>query len=176
MKKTLSILLAVTLLSAACKTGDPREKLLQEITQTEREIFSKNLDVTLEKKQHLMDLYLSFTEQFPQDSLAPDFLFRCADMAAYSQQEQYSITLYQRIYDEYPDHPLRSIALLNQALMYDNMGDADHAKPLYEQFLVMFPDDPYFEDVQQLLEMVGKSPEELDFLMQEQDNQQEDIK
>jgi tetratricopeptide (TPR) repeat protein len=173
MKTTLSILFSVTLLLVACETGSKREKLLKEVTQAEQELFSKNFDITLEKKQHLMDLYLAFAEEFPQDSLAPELLFRCADIAVNSQQEKYAITLYQRIYDEFPDHAFRPIALLNQALVYDNMGDADHAKPLYEQFLVMFPDDPYATDVKYLLEMVGKSPEELELLMQEFENQEE---
>ena len=174
MKKTLSILLAVTLLSAACKTGDPREKSLKEISQTQQEVFSKDFEVALEKKQQLMDLYLAFVKDFPQDSLAPEFLFSCADVAIRSQQEMYAITLYQRIYDEYPDHLLRPLALMYQAWIYDNyLGDADHAKPLYKQFLVMFPDDPNVFIVEQLLEMVDKSPEEMELLMQQFENQEE---
>ena len=172
MKKTLSILFTAILLFSACKTSDQREKLLQKITQAEQELFSNNLDPTLEKKQQLMDLYILFANDFPQDSLTPDLLFRCANTAINSQQEKYAITLYQRIYDEFPDHALRPVALLNQALVYDNMGDAEHAKPLYEQFLVMFPDNPYAADVQQLLKMVGKSPEEWELLMQEFENQE----
>jgi TolA-binding protein len=121
-----------------------------------------------------MDLYLAFAEEFPQDSLTPELLFRCADIAVNSQQEKFAITLYQRIYDEFPNHAFRPIALLYQAKIYDYlMGDADHAKPLYEQFLVMFPDDPNAVDVELSLKIVGKSPEELELLIREFENQEE---
>ena len=167
MKKIHLILLAATLLLTMCKTSNQRDKLLQEIRQTEQEIFSKNFDVTLEKSQHLMDLYLAFANDFPEDPLSPEFLFSCATVASASQQEMYSITLYQRIYNEYPDHAIRPIALMHWALAYDNMGDAERAKPLYEQFLVMFPDNPYVTDVKHLLEMVDKSPEEWELYMRQ---------
>jgi len=172
MKRVLLILFAATLLFPACKS-DPREKLIKEIKQAEQEIISKEFNVTMEKSQHLMDLYLAFAEKFPQDSLTPELLFCCAAIATASQQERYAITLYQRIYDEYPDHALRPIVLLEQALAYDNMGNAEHAKPLYEQFLVMFPDHPYTEDVEHLLEMVDKSAEDWELFMQLLENQVE---
>ena len=159
MRKIILTLLAVAALFAACTTSNQRDKMLQEITQSEQEIFSKN-NVTIEESQHLMDLYIAFADAFPQDSLSPEFLFSCANIAINTQQEKFAITLYQRIYDEYPDHAFRPIALLHQALVYDNMGDVGHAKPLYEQFLVLFPDDPFVSDVEHLLEMVDKSPEE----------------
>jgi len=163
MRNTVLTLLAATLLFAACTTRNQREKLLQEITQSEKEIFSKN-DVTMEESQHLMDLYLTFADEFPQDSLSPEFLFSCANIALNTQQEKFAITLYQRVYDGYPDHAFRPIALLHQALAYDNMGDVEHAKPLYEQFLVLFPDNPFISDVEYLLEMVDKSPDEWEFI------------
>jgi TolA-binding protein len=98
-------------------------------------------------------------------------LFICASFAAATQQEMYAITLYQRIYDEFPDHAFRPVALLQQALVYDNLHDADHSKPLYEQFLVMFPDHPLAEDAQMLLEMAGKSDEEWEAMIQQFENQ-----
>jgi hypothetical protein len=54
------------------------------------------------------------------------------------------------------------------------MGDVEHAKPLYEQFLVMFPDSPFVTDVEHLLEMVDKSPEEWLQRMQELENQEKE--
>jgi tetratricopeptide (TPR) repeat protein len=170
MKKVLFILCAVLLFLAACKTSNQREKLLKEIETEQQNLFG-SFEFTMEKGQQLMDLYLAFADEFPQDSLTPEFLFRCADVAANSKQELYAITLYKRIYEEYLEHALRPIALLNQALAYDNMGNAASAKPLYEQFLVMFPDNPYISDVQQLLEMVDLSPEEWLLRMQEQGNE-----
>ena len=170
MKKSLLILCTAALLFTACETRDHREKLLQEITQAEQKFLSKARNITLEESQRLMDLYLAFANDFPKDSLTPEMLFRCATVAASSQQEIYAITLYQRIYDEYPDHALRPIALLEWALAYDNMGDVEHAKPLYEQFLVMFPDNLYATDAEHLLEMVEKTPEEWEFFMQQLDS------
>jgi len=169
MKKTLLILCAAAMLFTMCKTRDQREKLLQEITQEEQKIFSKDHMLTLEESQRLMDLYVLFAKDYPEDPLSPDLLFRCANMALNSQQEVYAITLYKRVYDEYPDHALRPVALLNQALVYDNMGNVERAKPLYELFLETFPDDPYVTDVEHLLEMVDKSPEEWEAYMRQLD-------
>jgi len=170
MKRIFLILLAAVTLFAACKTDNQREKLLKEITQSEKEIVAKE-SVTFEENQRLIDLYLAFVDEFPQDSLAPEMLFICASFAAATQQEMYAITLYQRIYDEFPDHAFRPVALLQQALVYDNLHDADHSKPLYEQFLVMFPDHPLAEDAQMLLEMAGKSDEEWEAMIQQFENQ-----
>ncbi|MCL2511297.1 MAG: tetratricopeptide repeat protein [Bacteroidales bacterium] len=175
MKKVLFILFAVTLLFAACgdREDKQREKLMNEIKKAEQEFVAKDFNLTLEKSQRLMNLYLNFVEKYPQDSLAPELLFCCAAVATASQQEKFAITLYQRIYDEYPNHALRPIALLEQALAYDNMGDAERAKPLYEQFLIVFPDHPYIEDVKHLLDMVDKTPEEWEQLMLQFENQEE---
>jgi len=174
MKRVLLILFAATLLfPACCDTSSRRDNLLKEIKKAEQELIAKDFNVTMEKSQRLMDLYLTFVEAFPQDSLAPELLFCCAAVATASQQEKFAITLYQRIYDEYPDHAVRPIALLEHALAYDNMGDAERAKPLYEQFLVMFPDHPYTEDVEHLLEMVDKSAEDWELFMQLLENQVE---
>ena len=170
MKKLLLILLAVVSLFAACKTDNQREKLLKEITQSEKEIVAKE-SVTFEENQRLIDLYLAFADEFPQDSLTPEMLFCCASFAAATQQEMYAITLYQRIYDEFPDHAFRPIALLQQARIYDYLGDIEHAKPLYEQFLVMFPNDPDAVGVKEYLEIFGKSEEELELLIQQFENQ-----
>jgi len=172
MKKTHLSLLIATLLLTACPSGNQRDNLLKELRQTEKEVFSRNFDVPLEKKQQLMDMYVGFVDIFPQDSLSPEFLFSCATVASASQQELYSITLYQRIYNDYPDHALRPVALMYWALTYDNMGDVERAKPLYEQFLVMFPDSPFVTDVENLLEMVDKSPEEWILKMMELEEKQ----
>jgi tetratricopeptide (TPR) repeat protein len=174
MRKTHLVLLAATLLFTACPMRNQRDKLLQEIRQVEREVLPGNFNVTLEKSQQLMNLYIAFAEAFPQDSLTPEFLFTCAAVASASQQELYAITLYQRIYDGYPDHALRPIALMHWALAYDNMGNVERAKPLYEQFLVMFPDSPFVTDVEHLLEMVDQSPEEWLLRIQELENQEKD--
>lgn len=161
--KRIMMLLAVATLFTMCKNEvkPTRTTLIQEIRDKEAELVSSDYDLVVEKSQKLIDTYQAFVAGYPDDSLAPEMLMRCATVASNNNQDTYAITLYKRIYDTYPQSPLRSEALFRQAFTYDNMGNPEHAKPLYEQFLVEFPEDPLVNDVKILLLNVGKSSEEL---------------
>jgi tetratricopeptide (TPR) repeat protein len=149
-----------------CNNENSKEKKIKNIGEAESGYMTNR---TLENGQKLMDLYENYVQNYPEDTLSPDLLLRCAGVAAATQQGQYSIMLYQRIYDEYPESNLRPFALLQQALAYDNMEDVEKAKLLYEQFLDVFPNHPYAEEVKQLLSLVNKTPEELEQLMEQWD-------
>ena len=52
-------------------------------------------------------------------------------------------------------------ALLTKAITYENNAMPDEALKIYEEYLVMYPNSKFKDDVQLSIKNIGKSPEEL---------------
>lgn len=179
MKKgSLFLLLITVLFLVSCdrsQKGMNREGRIKDIAEMENHY--KNSQATtnfMENAQKLLVGYTDFVDQNPQDTLSPEFLMRASIVALNTHQETYAITLLNKLYEDFPNSPLRPEALFRQAYIYDDiLGYPDRAKALYEQFLVMFPNDPLAKDAEQLLQFVDKDPEEFIKFLLEQGEQGE---
>ena len=86
-----------------------------------------------------------------------------------------SMAFYRRLYDQYPGYSKAPVALFLQGFIHENqLGQLDSASYYYTTFLERFPDHPIASDVRLSLENLGKSPEELIKMFQEQQMQQAD--
>lgn len=177
-KRSLILILLAALFLASCDTpqkSKSREQQIKDIAEMENDY--RNSQATthfMENAQKLLAGYADFVDQYPQDTLSPEFLMRSSIVALNTHQETYAITLLNRIYESYPNSPLRPEALFRQAYIYDDLlGYPDRARALYEQFLVMFPNDPLARDAEQLLKFVDEDPEEFIKFLLEQGEQGE---
>jgi len=176
MKNVFEKLLVVSLLVvifSACQ--NPRGKAVSQIELLENELFSEAGMIDRAKVIELIDAYIAFVETYPADTLSPVYLFKAGDMAMNTNRSVQAIQLYGQIIEDYPDYPKVPEALFLQGYVYENnLGRLDKAKEIYERFLALYPDNDFADDAEISLLYLGKSPEELIEIFQQQAAEQQD--
>lgn len=155
MKKLVFISLAI-LTVIACQS--PKEKALANIKALEANdsIFSP------ENIEKLKVAYIDFANKYPDDELAPEFLFKAGQRCNVSAQHTEAINLFQQVIDKYPKHRIAEEALFLQGYVYENsLKDMNRAKTVYTQFIEKYPNSELAEDAKYSIENLGKTPEEI---------------
>jgi outer membrane protein assembly factor BamD (BamD/ComL family) len=170
MRFALLLMLGSVLMS--CQSQ--REKDLKAVRQSENELFSEGGMVDRTRVAPLLDKYVQFADNYPDDTLAPAFLFKAGDMAMNTNRSVQAIQFYNRIIEEYPDYPKVPEAMFLKGYVYENnLGRLDKAQEIYEEFIARFPDNDFADDAKVSLQYLGKSPEELIEIFQQKGNQEE---
>jgi outer membrane protein assembly factor BamD (BamD/ComL family) len=166
MKKV--ILISVALMSMmACsgpnKSGDTKASLHDSIAVSEDNMFNnENKRITRDDALDLIRLYEKYADKYPEDTLAPVYLFRASDISMNLQQPVKTIDLFNKIMAKYPDYEKTPSVMFLKAFVYeDQLHDLNKAKKYYEEFLEKYPDSDFADDARISLQNLGKSPEEL---------------
>lgn len=105
-----------------------------------------------------------FVSHYPQDSLAPKYLFELGVIYQKEQKFDSTLKVLHRVYSDYPDSKQASQALFLTGFIYANvLNDQDKAKTAYQMYLNKYSevDSKMTNDVQIELQNLGKSPEQL---------------
>ena len=105
------------------------------------------------------ELYASIS---PQDANAPTYLFRAAETARSTQNFSKALSLYDVIYQKYPEYEKAPQALFLKGFTLDNdLKQHEQAKEIYESFLEKHPDNEFADDTKFLISNIGKSDDEI---------------
>jgi tetratricopeptide (TPR) repeat protein len=157
-KQLLSIFVALMMLSCGEKMS------VEKINELEAKVLAKDAKPTKDNVVQLVDAYVLFAEQNPNDSQSPDFLFKALDIAVGVNAEgpQKALEIADVLIEKYPDFEMTPMAMFIKGFVYENMiGDLQNAEITYRQFIEKYPDNPMVGDVKSTLENLGLSPEEL---------------
>ncbi len=164
-------------LSLACNSGKPeqsngptassgddkKELLEQEIKALETELRSQS--ATKLDKEKALELILKserFISSFPKDPVVPDLLFRTADLARGIADYGLAIKHWGTVYNDYPRYEKAPDAHFLIGFTFENyLNDKKQAKQYYQQFLKKYPGHHLASQVEHLLQVIDKSPEEL---------------
>ncbi|TVR81166.1 MAG: hypothetical protein EA412_03380 [Chitinophagaceae bacterium] len=167
-------LLAVFLTSCSA-TEKTEDTLIEEITKLENKLFEDNLSFEFSEniRNELIEKYDAFYSQYPNHSIAPEYLFRLADLHRSAGDPVLAARTYERTYAEYPTYENRAQVLFLIGFTYENeVNDTSEARFWYNRFLEVYPEHPLTKDVEFSLNFLGKSPEEMIRLWEsQQDNQ-----
>jgi tetratricopeptide (TPR) repeat protein len=156
----LAFFLSALLLITACKSQ--RQKALDSITIIEQEAFTESGMIDPQMVNNLTQAYIDFADQFPEDSLAPEYIFKAGDIFMNTNRSNNAIKMYNRIIEDYSDYRKSPEALFLKGYVYENnLGRLDQARAIYEEFLGKYPDNDFAKDAEISLKYLGKSPEEL---------------
>lgn len=159
MKKVVGIVVVLVAL-AGCY---PRaEWNTNKIAMLEKKVFedAKNKVIDSAGVMSLLNAYESYAAENPKSAKAAEYLYKAADFYRALGKPLRSITLYQKIYENFPEK--RSTALFLQGFVFENeVGNLDNAQLKYHQFLKEYPNDPLANDVRLSLQNLGKTPEQL---------------
>jgi outer membrane protein assembly factor BamD (BamD/ComL family) len=174
LKSTVLLILGGIILFSC---SDPRSEEIEKIAQMENALFSEENSMgNMDKADELINQYSLFADQFPEDSLAPEYLFKAADIAMNINKGEMAINIYNRILKSYPDFRKAPECLFLKAYVYENnLGQLNKARYYYQEFIDKYPDNDFADDAEISIQNLGKSPEELIKEFEEKMKAQEDV-
>jgi TolA-binding protein len=155
MKNTVFIVMCLLAL-AACQS--PKEKAIEQIKELEAgdSIFNP------EQIEKVKNAYIDFANQYPNDEMSPEYLFKAGQRCNVTAEHEKAIQLFQQVIDQYPKHHMAEEALFLQAYIYENsMQDYAKAKSTYTSFLELYPNSELVEDATYSIQNLGKTPEQI---------------
>ena len=156
MKKILFCLLGVALMAACTPNRDQRVK---DIEEHEMQLSTIDISSDDSKAMELMDLYLKFAADFADDSLAPVYMMRAADLSINLGQTEQAVTLLDSIINSYPGFEDVAGCMFLKGYAYENGEQYEEAKEAYTQFVESYPDHYLASDTRKMLPYIGMSPE-----------------
>jgi len=98
----------------------------------------------------------------PTSQNSPGYLFKAAEVAKSLRTFPKSLTLYDWVIERYPNYEKAGTAMfLKGFIIENNLGDDIKAKEVYDAFLKKFPTHDLADDVQFLIDNLGKTDEEI---------------
>ena len=119
----------------------------------------------------------AFAEAHPQDTLAPDMLYRAGvgsmilakaatNKVDRGENAKRALAIFRRFQELFPDHPQERLCYWQRAIVYDDiLGDWRSAEAEYRDFITRFPNDSLTPVFQQYLTLLGKSESELESML-----------
>ncbi len=159
MKKIL-LILSLALMVVSCG----QKMTVEEINNLESQVFAKDVKVEKENVVKLVDAYVLYAKQNPDDIKSPEYLFKALDVAVGVNAEgpQKAIDIADIMIEQYPDFEMTPMAMFLKGFVYENMmNDNDKALDTYHQFMEKYPNSPLVNDVKSTIENIGLTPEEL---------------
>lgn len=156
-------LIGVLMLVSGCAQNSEQKQMQKEITELEGILYGDSIGMPDRNKAlEVIQKYENYANAFPEDSLAPEYLYKGAEIAMNMQMSGRAIEYHQRIRTNYPNFDKVSYCLFLQAFIYENqMQQLDTAKKLYQEFIDTYPNHSLADDAQVSLDNMGKSIEEL---------------
>jgi TolA-binding protein len=163
MKSINLLLIAGFVLLISCGGNNEKKQMQEKVSGLENNLLADSLGpVDRLKAQELIQEYENFASAYPDDSLAPEYLYRGGELAMNLQMSGRAVQSFQQIISSYPDFDKAALCIFLQAFVYENqMQQYDAAKKLYRDFLEKYPDHELAEDALVSIQNMGKSLEEL---------------
>lgn len=166
MKKSILFILPLFLL--ACGGSDTAStsdaKMLESRTRIramEDSIFDHGA-FDQRSMQSLVDVYKAYAVAFPNDSLAPEFLFRASTTVKSMHDPEQAIMLCDRVIKTYPEwRRIVDVLYMKALTLDDDLDQKGAAKTAYEQVIQAFPDHQFARDSKVMIENLEYTDEEL---------------
>ena len=159
----LSVSMILLISVVACKS--PREKLVLRIDEGEKKLFNDSTKMlNAEVAVDVLNAYKEYADKFPEDTIAPVYLFKAGELSGGMNKYNEALELYSRLREKYPDHRKAAVSLFLQAFIYDtNLREKEKAKQLYAEFMKQYPDHQLFPSAQASYDQLnmGLSDEDL---------------
>lgn len=162
MKKIILASLALVL-TAACgnKNNVPeRDVLVDSIEVMEHGLMNASINTDLEKANRMVALYDLFANNYPDDSLAPIYMMRSAEIEINTGNYEAGVATLDSIMNLYPGYEDLPICQFMKGTAYEMNQQYDLAREAYTEFVEKYPDHVLAADTRKILPFVGLTPEE----------------
>jgi outer membrane protein assembly factor BamD (BamD/ComL family) len=158
MKLNILICSILALTIVACTSN--KEKLITKIKANEKALLSDSMITPNEDSiaAVLISDYQTFAKENAADSLAPDYLFKAADISKNTRKYKQAIDCWGLIISKYPESSRAAYSLFLQAFTYQTaMNDTIKSKLIFKDFIAKYPTHPFVKDAKFSIEqMEGK--------------------
>ncbi len=167
MKTNGILILFISLLVVlSCNNSSSKKNIendRKEVIQLEKELFGDDAkEADEEKALKLTKLYNDFAENYPKDSLSPDYLYKSAEIISNIGDSKKAIVNYDIIIKEYPNYKKVPYCYFMKGFVYDNkLKDMKKAEKAYNQFIEKYPNHDLADDAEMSIKFLGKSNEEI---------------
>lgn len=158
--KKIFLILSLALMMASCGP----KMTVEEINKLESQVFGVGVSPEKENVVKLVDAYVLYAKQNPDDVKSADYLFKALDVAVGINAEgpQKAIDIADFMIEQYPDFEMTPMAMFLKGFVYETMmNDNEKALDTYHQFLERYPNSPLAADVESSIKNVGVPLEEL---------------
>lgn len=156
MKRIVLCLMGIALL-AACTPS--RDKQIKAIEEHEQMLSTLDISADDSKAVEMTDLYRQFAADYPDDSLAPVYMMRAADLYINMGQTDQAIELLDSIISQYQGFEDLAGCMFLRGYAYESNEQYEEARAAYEQFVEEYPDHYLAQDTKKMLPYIGMSPE-----------------
>ncbi len=134
------------------------------LTKVGEEVFVNpdKFGVNRKAAQSYVDACEAFALAYPGTKEAPEFLYKGTEVSRTLRTFSKSLSMYDWIIDQYPQYDKAPTAMFLKGFIIENeLNNDEMAKEVYNSFLSKYPDHQLKDDVQFLLDNVGKTDEEI---------------
>ena len=162
MKKIAIITLgALIALSCGHKVETPdHNALIDSISNEEQNLTRFAVGTDTAKANHIIALYNLFVENFPEDSLAPIYMLRTAEVQINTGNFEDGINSLDSIMALYPGFEDIAMCQFMKGKAYEDNQQYDLAREAYGEFVENYPDHVLAADTRKMLPLIGLTPEE----------------
>lgn len=170
MKLVNTLLFSSLLLLIACgetstkesEVAQEKNELVMRIDSLENLLFGSEANVDKEVAAQLLQSYIRFTDTYPTDSRAADFLYKGAGIARGVGVHSRALKMYRQILKDYPDFEKQAETQFLIAFTLDNdIKDIEKAKEAYAVVMNQYPDHEFAAQAEERLKTIDLSDEEL---------------
>lgn len=167
MKKVLFVVLGMVLL-VACGNNDNNAGASQALSQEALSDSINNLDSLMHtdlqfdsiKSNKMIAWCLEYASRFPEDSLAPVYMKRTAEIQIDNGDFEQAVSTLDSIIELYPGFENVADCHFLKGWAYEQNEQYDLARETYTEFINLYPDHVLASDIHKTLSMVGMTPEE----------------
>ncbi len=112
--------------------------------------------------QKYVDACEAYTIGFPNEKMAPEYLYRAAEMARTLKTYPKALSIFDWIEEKYPNFEKTPTTVFLKGFMLENeLNNKEAAREVYNRFLKNYPKSDLVDDVTFLLENIDKTDEEI---------------
>jgi len=112
--------------------------------------------------QKYVDACEAYAIGFPNEEMAPEYLYRAAEMARTLKTYPKALSIFDWIEEKYPNYEKTPTTVFLKGFMLENeLNNKEAAREVYNRFLANYPKSDLVDDVKFLLDNIDKSDEEI---------------
>lgn len=161
--KKIAILSLGALLAMACghkKEQPNHDALIDSISNVEESLAYFAVGADTAKANQIITLYDLFVNNFPDDSLAPVYMLRTAEVQINTGSFEAGITTLDSIIALYPGFEDLAMCQFLKGQAYEMNQQYDLAREAYTEFVNNYPDHLLAADTRKMLPLIGLTNEE----------------
>lgn len=170
MRKYTLILGVITFLVVACSpssdekgavVNNTAEEKKEVIAQLEAKVEADTMRMDFNARKQLLSRYAEFSNEFREEELTPEYLFRAAKLAVEMGKSKNAIEYLTNLHDGFPKYERKIEAAFLVGFIYENMlNDRPSAQKAYEKVVELYPESPWAQDAKASINLLYLTDEQ----------------